>query len=86
MFGSVRLVRTWKTWSNGEGAWNDAGYYGGGLQFLVSTWNSVGGHARSTADIAAASPREQIYRAWLVVRRDGGWQEWGGTKTACGLS
>jgi hypothetical protein len=84
-FGPYAFDRTWKTWSNGEGAWDDAGSYGGGMQFLVSTWNSVGGHGRTTADIGQATPREQIFRAWLVVRRDGGWSEWGGTKTACGL-
>lgn len=66
-----------------EGAWNDNtgnGYFGG-MQFLLSTWLSVGG--RSYPHLA--SPREQLYRAWLVYRRDGGsWREWG-TARACGL-
>jgi hypothetical protein len=66
-----------------EGAWNDAtgnGYYGG-MQFLPSTWASVGGRTRPDL----ASPREQLYRAYLVWRRDGGsWREWG-TAGSCGL-
>jgi hypothetical protein len=75
-----------------EGGWNSIGYvhgvptYGGGMQFLISTWRSVGGHERSIYEIAASPPREQLYRAWLVWRRDGGrWAEWG-TAGACGLS
>ena len=43
--------------------------YGGGMQFMVSTWNSAGGSARSVWDIARATPREQIYRAWIVWKR-----------------
>ena len=74
-----------------EGAWNAIGYvhgrptYGGGLQFMVATWQSVGGAETSVYGIAQTSPREQLYRAWLVWRRDGGsWREWG-TARACGL-
>jgi hypothetical protein len=59
-----------------EGAWNSNtgnGYYGG-LQYLLSTWASVGGVTRPDL----ASPREQIYRAFLVWSRDGGsFREWG---------
>src|SRR5438093_1389539 len=66
-----------------EGAWNantGNGYYGG-MQFLFSTWASVGGRIRPDR----ASPREQLYRAYLVYRRDGGsWREWG-TAGRCGL-
>jgi hypothetical protein len=66
-----------------EGAWNantGNGYYGG-MQFLLSTWRSVGG--RSRPDLV--SPAEQLYRAFLVWRRDGGsWREWG-TARLCGL-
>ena len=76
---------------HGEGAWNAVGYvrgvptYGGGLQFMVATWQSVGGTEASVYGIAQASPREQLYRAWLVWRRDGNsWREWG-TARACGL-
>lgn len=72
-----------------EAAWNNDGVtwdghpspYHGGLQFLLSTWSSVGG----VGDPAFASPREQLYRAWLVWKRDGGsWREWG-TAGDCGL-
>lgn len=66
-----------------EGAWNDNtgnGYFGG-MQFTLYTWRSVGGPSRP--DLVA--PREQLYRAWLVWRRDGySWREWG-TAGACGL-
>lgn len=74
-----------------EGAWNSIGYvhgvatYGGGMQFMLGTWHGVGGVASSLSDIAAVSPKEQLYRAWLVWRRDGGsWREWG-TAGPCGL-
>jgi len=67
-----------------EGAWNDDtgnGYYGG-MQFLLATWAGVGGITRPDR----ASPREQLYRAWLVWNRDGdSWREWG-TASICGLS
>lgn len=63
--------------------------YAGGWQFLLSTWESVGGPVvvihgvTHWADVA--SPREQLYRAWLVWKRDGGsWSEWG-TAGMCGL-
>jgi hypothetical protein len=66
-----------------EGAWNDNtgnGYFGG-LQFLLSTWNSVNGPSRPDL----VSPREQLFRAWLVWRRDGNsFREWG-TASLCGL-
>jgi hypothetical protein len=66
-----------------EGAWdaNTGNGYFGGMQFLLGTWRSVGGRGRPDL----ASPREQLLRAWLVYRRDGGsWREWG-TARACGL-
>ncbi len=66
-----------------EGAWNanTGNGYWGGMQFLPSTWYSVGG----TTPAYLVSPREQLYRAWLVWRRDGGsWAEWG-TRRVCGL-
>jgi hypothetical protein len=51
------------------------------MQFTLYTWRSVGG----TSFPHLASPREQLYRAWLVYRRDGNsWREWG-TARACGL-
>ena len=66
-----------------EGAWNanTGNGYEGGFQFLPSTWRSVGGvgHAYD------AVPREQLYRAFMVYRHNGGsWREWG-TARACGL-
>ena len=77
-----------------EGAWNDntGNSYFGGMQFLQSTWRSVGGpyeeafnHPGDRRYPFAASPREQLYRAWLVYRRDGNsWREWG-TAPACGV-
>jgi hypothetical protein len=66
-----------------EGAWNantGNGYYGG-MQFLLSTWRSVGGPSRPDL----VTPREQLYRTWLVYLRDGSsWREWG-TARICGL-
>lgn len=74
-----------------EGAWNSIGYvngratYGGGMQFMLGTWNRVGGRGTSLWDIARASPREQLYRAWLVYLQDHrSWHEWG-TAGMCGL-
>jgi hypothetical protein len=75
--------------SNGEGAWDaDTGNgYFGGLQFTAATWASVGGPSRPDL----VTPREQLYRAWLVWKRDGRrWWigdggEWGTTAAACGL-
>jgi len=66
-----------------EGAWNSNtgnGYFGG-LQFMLGTWRSVGGPSWPHL----VSPREQLYRAYLVWKRDGGsWREWG-TARLCGL-
>jgi Transglycosylase-like domain len=66
-----------------EGAWNanTGNGYWGGLQFTLDTWQSVGGPSRPDL----VTPREQLYRAWLVWLRDGrSWREWG-TARACGL-
>jgi hypothetical protein len=81
-----------------EGSWVSIGYvhgvatYGGGMQFMLGTWHRAGGAGSSLWDIARASPREQLYRAWLVWDRDAGkphdgigsWREWG-TAGMCGL-
>lgn len=76
-----------------EGAWpdNTGNSYFGGAQFLSSTWYSVHGPYEAAFDHPgdprypfAASPREQLYRMWLVYRRDGNWSEWG-TAGMCGL-
>jgi hypothetical protein len=66
-----------------EGAWGDDtgnGYYGG-MQFLLSTWQSVGGPGYPQD----SPPRVQLYFAYRVWLRDGGsWREWG-SREACGL-
>jgi hypothetical protein len=54
--------------------------YAGGMQFLDSTWRSVGGRG-SAAD---ASPAEQLWRAFLLYERDG-WGAWPNTSQLCGL-
>jgi len=68
-----------------EGAWNSNtgnGYFGG-MQFLPSTYRSVGGRSDGRADLDTS--REQLYRAWLLWKRSGGsWSQWG-TAGACGL-
>lgn len=74
-----------------EGAWNAIGYrngratYGGGMQFLPGTWQRAGGRERDVYAIARTSPREQLYRAYVIYLSDGhSWREWG-TANACGL-
>ncbi len=66
-----------------EGAWNantGNGYYGG-FQFLLSTARRAGFSVRPDL----ATPREQLYRAYLIWKWDGGsWREWG-TARICGL-
>jgi hypothetical protein len=70
----IRSHEGWWTANTGNG-------YFGAYQFLLSTWQSVGGPGYPHQ----ASPLEQTYRAWLVWRRDGGsWREWG-TAGRCGL-
>lgn len=57
--------------------------YANGFQFMLGTWESVGG---SAASWRWASPAEQFYRAYLVWLRDGrSWREWPNTSRACGL-
>lgn len=77
-----------------EGAWpdNTGNSYFGGLQFLPSTWQSVGGpydqafdHPGDRRFPFGKTPREQLYRMWLVYVRDGhSFHEWG-TAGMCGL-
>lgn len=67
-----------------EGAWDAKSNPDdrGGMQIAWSTWRAYGG----TGDPADASPREQLYRAWLIYRHDGNsWREWPNTSRACGL-
>jgi hypothetical protein len=60
------------------------GHYGA-YQFLLSTWQSVGGRGYPHQ----ASRREQDYRAWLNWRRNGSsWganRQWPNTARACGV-
>lgn len=73
----------------GEGSWsaNTGNGYFGGMQFSAAAWARAGGSVRPDL----ASPREQLYRAWVTWRADGlRWSmsdggEWGDTATACGL-
>lgn len=78
-----------------EGAWNDntGNTYFGGLQFLEDTWKRAGGahyaafdHPGDSRYPFTPSPREQLYRAWVLWKRHGGaWTEWGDAVGACGL-
>jgi len=77
-----------------EGAWdaNTGNHYFGGAQFLESTWYRAGGAHYAAFDHPGdrrypfnASPREQLYRMWVIWRSHGGsWSEWG-TAGMCGL-
>jgi hypothetical protein len=57
-----------------EGSWRDpdAPYYGG-MQFALSTWKRAGGRGYPHH----ATVREQLYRSWVIWRKNGGrWNEW----------
>lgn len=78
--------------NTGEGSWTNVGSYGGGLQFLVGTWNRAAArnravpYAGSLSEIAAQPPMVQILAMWEIVRQDGGsFREWPNTGRACGL-
>jgi hypothetical protein len=76
-----------------EGAWvaNTGNGFFGGMQFKAPTWRSVGGkadpafgHPGDPRFPFSASPEEQLYRAWLLWKRDGGtWKSWGPVGTSC---
>jgi hypothetical protein len=76
-----------------EGPWtaNTGNGYFGGMQFSAQTWVRAGGqavaaftHPGDAAFPFAVSPGEQLYRAWLLWRRDGGsWRSWGAVGAAC---
>ena len=65
-----------------EGSWADTGDpYWGGLQFADSTWARAGGSGHASDH----SVNEQIYRAYVIYRQDGGsWSEWPNTAKMCG--
>src|SRR5580765_6939180 len=79
-----------------EGAWraNTGNGYFGGMQFAAKTWKRVGGkhdaafeHPGDPAYPFRASATEQLYRAWLLWRRDGGsWRSWRAVGSACSVS
>jgi hypothetical protein len=60
--------------------WHNRGYFRGGMQFLPSTWASVGGQG----DAADASVSEQLYRSYLLWKSQG-WSPWPNSSRACGL-
>jgi hypothetical protein len=76
-----------------EGAWtaNTGNGYFGGMQFSAGTWRHVGGkadpafaHPGNPAYTFSATPTEQLYRAWLLWKRDGGnWRSWGAVGASC---
>lgn len=72
---------------SGEGSWTGTvgNLYGGGMSFMVGTWNSAGApYVSSTSQIAAMPVKEQIKHAYVVVSRDHSWSEWPSTARACG--
>lgn len=65
--------------------WHEAGSPGGGMQFMIGTWNNFVARGYEFAPSPAqASPTEQIRVTRRVVRHDGGWREWS-THALCGL-
>jgi hypothetical protein len=73
-----------------EGGWraNTSNGYFGGFQFAADTWRSVGGKPDTAfthpGKPFTASPHEQLYRAWLLWKRDGGtWRSWGAVGASC---
>lgn len=78
--------RTWKTYGNGEGAWDAANPpYGGGLQMDYSFQAHYGAEFLARYGPAGRWPvAVQIlvaYRGWLRQ----GWGAWPNTSRACGL-
>ena len=76
-----------------EGPWSantGNGYYGG-FQFAAQTWRRLGGkrdpafaHPGNPGFPFGASATEQLHRAWLLWKQDGGtWRSWGAVGRAC---
>jgi len=59
--------------------------YAGGMQFTLGTFNEAGGHAASLYEVSRRSPAEQLYRAYVIVRKRGHWGDWPNTSRVCGL-
>ena len=76
-----------------EGPWtaNTGNGYFGGMQFAAATWRRAGGsadpafkHPGDDAYPFHASAVEQLYRAWVVWKHDGGtWRSWGAVGASC---
>jgi hypothetical protein len=76
-----------------EGAWtaNTGNGYFGGFQFAAKTWKRAGGtrddafgYPGDRAHPFTASAQEQLYRAWLLWKRDGRtWRAWGAVGASC---
>jgi Transglycosylase-like domain len=76
-----------------EAPWsaNTGNGYFGGMQFSMGTWMMVKGakvvafkHPGDPAFPFAAPQTEQLFRAWLLWKKDGGsWKSWGAVGAAC---
>ena len=76
-----------------EGSWtaNTGNGYFGGMQFKAQTWKRMGGkpdpaftHPGDRAYPFHATATEQLYRAWLLWKQDGGtWRSWGAVGASC---
>jgi hypothetical protein len=76
-----------------EAPWdaNTGNGYFGGFQFAAQTWKRMGGervaalaHPGDPAFPFAVPAQEQLHRAWLLWRHDGGtWRSWGAVGAAC---
>jgi hypothetical protein len=76
-----------------EGPWtaNTGNGLFGGMQFNPQTWLRMGGkahpafsHPGDPAFTFSVSRREQLYRAWLLWKHDGGtWRSWGAVGASC---
>jgi hypothetical protein len=76
-----------------EGGWtaNTGNGYFGGMQFAAETWKRAGGkpdpaftHPGDPRYPFGASAQEQLYRAWVIWKHDGGtWRSWGAVGASC---
>ncbi len=67
----AKILRVAQCESGGRWNLNTGNGFSGGMQFLPSTWRSVGGRGMPHD----ASKLEQMYRSALLVRRSG-WAPW----------
>ena len=76
-----------------EGPWtaNTGNGYFGGMQFAAATWLRAGGapqaafkHPGDKRFPFRASTSEQLRRAWILWKHDGGtWRSWGAVGATC---